>query len=113
MKKVKSIWTKEAITKLLETNDKAVARALVVLYERQTAEEQSSDGTFNTNGRGFSQAHAFIGCRMAKFFLERGYLTPKQIAYWRKRTPKGSLKLALYWKQLAEAAAEKEMKNAV
>jgi hypothetical protein len=102
--------SKEQIEKLLATNDKAVARALVVLYESQTASEQNSDSTHESNGVGFSHAHSFIGCRMAKFYLARGYLTDKQVAYWRKPTPKGRMKIALYWKQLQKAAETKAQK---
>lgn len=107
-----STLTKESIVKLLETNDKAVARALVVLYNRQTEVEQSCDATMGDNGRGFSHAHAFIGCRMAKFYLQRGFLTPKQVAYWRKSTPKRGMRIGMYWKQLIEAANEKQAKAA-
>jgi hypothetical protein len=103
--------TKEQVLDLLEKSDKAVARALVVLYERQTESERSSDSTNTHNNRGFGHAHAFMGCRMAKFFLSRGFLTPKQIAYWRKSTPKRGMRLGMYWKQLAEAAQEKALKN--
>lgn len=99
--------TQDQILKLLETNDKAVARALVVLYERQTASEQATDSTNCWNGQGFSHAHAFIGTRMAKFYLNRGFLTPKQIAYWRKTTPKGRMRIGMYWKQLQQAAEQK------
>ena len=35
--------TKTEIIKLLETNDKAVARAVFVLNERQTFDEQNSE----------------------------------------------------------------------
>jgi len=101
--------TQAEILNLLQTSDKAVARALVVLYERQTSDEQSSDSTNCNNGRGFSQAHGFIGTRMAKFYLARGFLTPKQIAYWRKLTPKGKMRIGMYWKQLQEAAQQKAM----
>jgi hypothetical protein len=104
--------TKEAVLELLERNDKAVARALVVLYNRQTEVEQSCDATVGDNGRGFSHAHAFIGTRMAKFYLQRGFLTPKQIAYWRKSTPKRGMRIGMYWKQLIEAANEKAQQTA-
>jgi hypothetical protein len=100
--------TKDEVLNLLETNNKAVARALVVLYQRQTWAEQSSDSTNEDNGRGFSHAHAFIGSKMAKFYLDRGFLTEKQVAYWRKKTPMGRMKIGMYWKQLVEAAAEKQ-----
>ena len=43
---------------------------------------------------------------MAKFYERNGYLTEKQIAYWRK-TGKQGMRIAIYWRQLlAEAHAK-------
>lgn len=44
----------EYIGWLLATNDRAVERALVCLYNRQTIDEQLSEDTKHRNGRGFS-----------------------------------------------------------
>ena len=98
--------TSTDIVKLLETNDKAVARALVVLYERQTADEKVSENTRHHNNRGFRPCHARMGTSMAKFYLARGYLSPKQIAYWRKRGKEG-MRISIYWRQLLDAAHKK------
>lgn len=97
-------YTRESIEKMLETNDKAIARALVALYKRQTSDEQNAEMTKYRNGRGFTAAHGEIGSSMAKFYLERGYLTPKQIAYWRKPTEKRSMRIGVYVGQLVEIA---------
>lgn len=99
--------SKEQIVSLLATKDKAVARALVVLNERQTADEQDSQATRIDNGRGFKPCHARMGTSMAEFYQKYGYLSPKQIAYWRKVDAKGTMRIACYWKQLMEVAAEK------
>lgn len=45
--------TKEQIVHLLQVNDKAVIRALIVLTERQTEDERLSEQTKFNNGRGF------------------------------------------------------------
>lgn len=95
------------IVKLLETSDKAVARALVVLYERQTADEKATQDTRHDNGRGFRPCDARMGTSMAEFYLRRGYLTPKQLAYWRRPEKRGGMKIAVYWKQLLDAAHKK------
>jgi hypothetical protein len=99
------------IIRLLETNDKAIARALLVLKDRQTADEQRSESTRHLNGRGFRPCHARMGVSMAKFFERNGYLSPKQIAYWRKRGKEG-MRIAIYWRQLLEAAHEKAARMA-
>ena len=98
---------KTSIVKLLETNDKAIARALVVLNERQTADEQATQDTRHRNGRGFRPCHAHMGTSMAQGYLRFGRLTEKQIAYWRKRDKSGNMRIGIYWKQLIEAAMEK------
>ena len=102
---------KQAIAELLSTNDRAVCRALVLLNERQTRDEQTSENTKYNNGRGFRPCHAFMGTRMANFFSQRGFLTAKQLAYWRRPMASGDMKLAIYWKQLAEEAEAKSMRQ--
>lgn len=94
------------IVKLLETNDKAVARALVVLYERQTEDEKAGENTRHHNNRGFRPCHARMGTSMAKFYLRNGYLSPKQVAYWRKQGKEG-MRISIYWRQLLDAAHRK------
>lgn len=60
--------TKAEIIEMLATNDKAVARAVFVLNERQTADEQNSEATKYHNGVGFTGADARMGTSMAKFY---------------------------------------------
>lgn len=98
---------KASILSLLETNDRAIARALVVLNQRQTADEQVTEHTRHQNGRGFRPCHARMGTSMAKFFQRNEYLTAKQVAYWRKRDRAGNMRIGIYWAQLIEAAAAK------
>lgn len=95
------------IIELLRTNDKAVARALVVLTERQTADEQRSENTKYDNGRGFRPCHARMGTSMSKFFKARGYLTEKQIAYWRVPQKDGKMRIEIYAGQLLDIAQRK------
>ena len=94
------------IVNLLRTNDKAIARALVVLKDLQTADEQSSETTRHLNGKGFRPCHARMGVSMAKFYERNGYLSPKQIAYWRKEGKEG-MRISIYWRQLLAAAHRK------
>jgi hypothetical protein len=93
------IWTADEIKALLTTNDKFVMRSIVKLFERQTIDEQAVDGTSHSNGVGFNGTDAFIMSRFAKFFMERGYMTPKQLAI-------GKRKIMKYAKQLANIANE-------
>jgi len=55
------LHTRESIKRLLETNVKAVERAMVVLLDRQTEDEQNNEQTKHLNGIGFSAVHARLG----------------------------------------------------
>lgn len=99
--------TVESIRTLLATNDLAVGRALIVLRNRQTADEQSSETTKHLNGRGFRPCHARMGTSMASFFERRGYLTTKQVNYWRAKMADGNSRIEIYARQLLEEAAAK------
>ena len=99
--------SKFEIIQLLNTNDKAVARAVFVLNQRQTLSEQNSAHTINRNGVGFTPADARMGTSMAKFYDRNGYLSPKQIAYWRKPNAKGIPRICKYAGQLLEVAKQR------
>jgi hypothetical protein len=92
--------TVESIKSLLHTNPKAVSRALIVLYNRQTSDEQSSHSTSHLNGRGFNGADAAFGTSLAKQVLAGRYLSNKQLVFARKMVIK-------YAKQLLEEAMNK------
>jgi len=93
-------WNKERIVSLLDTNDKAVARALVRLKQMQTADEVVSEDTKYRNGRGFRPCHARLGTSMATFYEKNGYLSPKQVRYWRVRDKTGKTRIGIYAGQL-------------
>lgn len=99
------------IVNLLRSNDKAVCRALVVLKNRQTTDEQIQKDTKYRNGMGFRPAHARMGTSMAEFYEKHGYLSEKQIAYWRKEGKQG-MRISIYWRQLLEAVKEKAAQQA-
>ena len=50
----KKTWTREEIEQLINTNDRMVERSMVVLWERQTRDEQASQTTNHHNGMGFT-----------------------------------------------------------
>ncbi len=100
---------RESIIKLLETNDLAVARAVVVINRNQTADEQASKLTKHHNGMGFRPVHAVLGTSCATYFQRNGFLSAKQIAYWRKRDRKGNMRIGIYSRQLIEAAQAKQL----
>lgn len=100
--------TKEYIINLLMKNDKAVCRALVALNQRQTTDEQTMEHTKYRNGMGFRPCHARMGTSMAEFYSKNGYLSPRQIAYWRFTDKNGNPRICIYANQLLEIAQENQ-----
>lgn len=94
------IWDKDQILELLRVNDKAVARAILALYARQTADEQSGDRTSHSNGVGFNQIDARFMSSVAKALPKwNNHMTERQLKTARKMLPK-------YHRQLVEIANE-------
>lgn len=102
-----SQFTKEFFADLFERNPKAIDRALVVLFQRQTADEQSTSTTRHINERGFAQNDAFFLSELAKKVKRYGSLSPaqRQCALVSRR---GKPRLVKYWRQLAEEAEAKK-----
>jgi negative regulator of sigma E activity len=90
---------KAQIQKLIDTDDKAVARAVVRIYQRQTASEQRAEHTHLNNSIGFNAPDAKYLTFAAKYVLRNGALTGEHIDRVRA-------KIRRYWKQLAEIAEE-------
>jgi hypothetical protein len=109
--------TKEFIQALLIRNDTvgmhAVGKALVVLFKNQTHHEKQIEATTNRNETGFTPSDARRGSGMARFYMQAGFLTPKQLEYWQKpaRTSAGRIRITKYWRQLLEAAEEKQSRK--
>ena len=55
------------MTELLFKSDNAVERAMVVLFERQTRDEQNTKDAKHLNGVGFSSADAVAGTHFAQW----------------------------------------------
>jgi len=99
--KTASKYPKDRLQDMLGCNDKAVCRAVVAIYKRQTAHEQSADQTKETNGIGFTGPDAPLMSKFAKQLLTVGYLSPRQTDIARGRMRK-------YWRQLAEIAEQND-----
>lgn len=91
------IWTVEEIKTLLSNNNIMVEHSLKVLYERQTVTEQVTRETTEQNGIGFNGVDASFLTSCAQFYINAGFLTPRQIVACRK-------KLLKYIRQLARIA---------
>lgn len=101
------MWTKDHIKELLLRNDRAVERALVVLFQRQTADEQMQADTKHHNNRGFTQSDARWMTQLAKQVMKGERLRPYQLSKLRTgRSTRYPSRIGKYARQLAEAANE-------
>lgn len=93
----------EIISKIREnisTIDTQAIKALVTIYDFQTQEEQNNYTTSEYNGVGFCGCDAEILTSFAKQYLEKKYLSPKQLFLLKK-------KIGKYATQLFENACRK------
>jgi hypothetical protein len=88
---------------LLNMNDRAVERAMVAIYNRQTADEQVSSDTKHQNGVGFTGADARLGTYYAKWVLKGNSLTGKHLVKARYMSQK-------YVRQLTDIATARLQK---
>ena len=95
-------WDKESIKKLIQTNDKAVYRALVLLYSFQTDEEKNTDNVKTVNGKGFNKLDAEILSSMARQVKSGRHLTDKQMYVARPKLMKYAGQILNYMKTKEE-----------
>ena len=89
------MWTKEDIRELLLTDDKAVARGVVAIFNLQTEDEQNVGETSVKNGVGFNGVDANFMSSIAQFYMRRNFLSPKQVEFARKKLLKYSNQLTM------------------
>ena len=97
---------REKIQELLLSSNKAVVRAVVAIYRRQTMDEQSSEQTKQRNYQGFCANDAPLMSMYAKQILQYGGLSPQQVKIARER-------IIRYTRQLADIAELKETQNEI
>ena len=93
-------WTREKVIALINTNNAAVERAMVVVFNNQTRDEQRIEATTHNNGIGFAACDARKGSYYAKWVLSGKHLTGRHLERARKMACK-------YVGQLMAAIAEK------
>lgn len=74
------IWDKEAIQALIDRSAEATARALLIVYDNQTASEKTRGETVEHNGVGFSSRDAEFLTDVAKKYQHYGrWASEKQL----------------------------------
>ena len=81
-------WTKDEMKDILTRYDDQLCRAVVKIWEYQTADEQKVGETKEHNGVGFNGTDAHILSSFAEFYKRTGFLTQKQIVIARKKMMK-------------------------
>ena len=89
------MYTKEQIQTNLRSNREWIERALVVLFQRQTADEQMSGQTQVFNNIGFNGSDSRYLSYCAKWVMSGRHLNDKHFEKCGSRLPK-------YWKQSME-----------
>jgi len=89
----------------LLSNDRAVDRAMVILYQRQTVDERSTSSTKHTNGVGFNAADASLGTYYARWVMKGRRLSGQHLIKAREMALR-------YTGQLLEAAKIKQAASA-
>lgn len=101
---------REDIENLLNTNNRAVEKALVRLYFRQTGTEQEQGMTRDHNGVGFTPFDADFFTSLATQVLAGRHLSTKQIECVR-RPWKKTTRIGKYANQLLDEARKKEQRK--
>jgi hypothetical protein len=86
-------YTKEEIKMNLSRNPKWIERALVVLHNLQTTEEQITNETIKENGVGFNSSDSRYLSYCAKWIKGGNHLNEKHLTKCGQKLPK-------YWKQI-------------
>ena len=100
------MWTKETIQALINSNDRAVERALVAIYNRQTEDEKQSTQTRHLNHRGFRHNHAVRGSYYARWVNSGRRLTGRHLEL-------GRAIALVYHRQLLDIAIHSEARAQV
>lgn len=92
-------WDKETLIDLLRRNDKAVERAILLLYSFQTEEEKYAEMTGVKNNKGFNMYDAEVMSSMAKQLQKGIHLTYKQMYIARPKIQKYTGQILNYMKE--------------
>jgi hypothetical protein len=88
---VKFSSKKEIVDRLrnrIELRDSTAIHALVFIYDKQVEDEKLSEEVRHRNGVGFTQQDAKKGSWLAKWYLNKGFLTVKQMVCVKKMVAK-------------------------
>jgi hypothetical protein len=88
-------YTKEMIQEKLSSDPRWIERGLIVLYNRQTEDEKTSENTKWDNGMGFNGTDSRYLSYCSRWILKGNHLTGHHLEKVGKKLPK-------YWGQIME-----------
>jgi hypothetical protein len=107
-KKPQTIVTKEWLAEAITKNPvRVIGRALLAIYNNQTASEQESTATIFKNGLGFCKPDSRVGSIGARMYKSKSHLDPWLVTYWSKLQRNGFPKVCKYADQLNDIAIAK------
>ena len=95
-------WDKESLRDLLDRNEKAVYRAILLIYSFQTDEEKYKGVTKTVNGKGFSKFDVEVLSSYAMQLRRGQELSLKQMYVARPKIKKYAGQIISYMKRKAE-----------
>lgn len=78
----------QALKQQIATRDNQAVKALITIFNNQTASEQATDSVRCFNGIGFTGHDAPFMSSLAKQYIDKGFLSEKQLYYVKKTMPK-------------------------
>jgi len=94
-------YTKEQIQEKLKSDIRWMERAVLVLFDRQTSDEQLDLDTHHMNGVGFNGMDARYLSWVATYIRKGNHLSGRHIEKVGKKLPK-------YWKQILDEIEKRE-----
>jgi hypothetical protein len=88
-------WNEKEIGALLDRSDRAVERAILAIYNLQTADEKNWQGTAHLNGVGFNAYDAKFGSSLAEWLNAGRSFTRGQLKSAKKMAKKYRRQLVL------------------
>jgi len=86
--KAQPVTTYEELSQLIDSSPEWTVGCLIKLYQLQTPDEQQARATHHLNDCGFNSFDAGPLTSMARFYLDRGFLTLRQLAFARNTLKK-------------------------
>jgi len=107
-------WTKEEIVARLQSDASFLTRSLVVLYDRQTADEKAAEGTKHQNGVGFNGSDASYLSYVARYVISnRAVISGKHLEKVQKKLVKYAGQITAHANELARVRYEEALAKAV